>query len=445
MFKFPQGLYTDVRIEDVFEAQTKLKDGSLKENKQRLYKGVFIRIFDGDKWYYSSTTDVDSVNEAIASLAQMTQPKEHIEEHPIVKQLEVNQVEDLKYETNTVRNFSKRMQEKLLLEYGTVLNQQDEIKEYVLIYKARSITKSFYSSKGTSIVFDKQTCGLVARYTVNVDGKRFDDGYDQTGTSITQLQGLQKELEGAVQTSIEYIKQATAVKPGKYTVVFSPKTTGVFAHESFGHKSEADFMLGSEAMKKEWCIGKSVGVSELSIIDRGDIEGAGYIPFDDEGNRCRVNYLIKDGILAGRLHTASTAEALGEQPTGNGRSMNFEFEPIVRMTTTYVDKGPLTKEELFAGVEDGIYVEDFSHGSGMTAFTIAPRRAYRIRYGKVAEPIMVSVVTGNVMETLHLIDGISDEVELFSFSMGGCGKMEQYPLPVGFGGPYIRVQNLNVQ
>ena len=37
------------------------------------------------------------------------------------------------------------------------------------------------------------------------------------------------------------------------------------------------------------------------------------------------------------------------------------------------------------------------------------------------------------------------EIELMAFSTGGCGKMEQFPLPVGFGGPYIRVNNINVQ
>ena len=35
--------------------------------------------------------------------------------------------------------------------------------------------------------------------------------------------------------------------------------------------------------------------------------------------------------------------------------------------------------------------------------------------------------------------------ELLSFVLGGCGKMEQFPLPVGFGGPWVRVQGLNVQ
>ena len=445
MFKFPEKLYTDVRIEDVFEAHTRLQNDSLKENKQRRYQGVLIRIFDGDKWYYSSTTDVENINDEIETLAQMATPNPSINEHPTVKRLEVNQGEIMKYEANSVRRISKAEQEKLLLKYADIMKKYEEIKEYRLRYVAKSTVKSFYSSKGAAIKFDKDTCGLIAGYTLNVNGKRFDDSYDKTTCDFEDLKELTKPIEESIERARDYIQKAVPVKPGKYTVIFAPVATGVFAHESFGHKSEADLMLGSEVMKAEWAIGKKVGVDQLTIVDRGDIEGSGYTPFDDEGNKARVNYLIKDGHLAGRLHTSSTATLLEEDITGNSRAMNFEFEPIVRMTTTYVDKGNLTKEELFAGVEEGIYVEGISHGSGMTAFTIAPRRAYRIHKGQIAEPLTVAVVTGDVMKTLHLIDGISDQVELSSFSGGGCGKMEQFPLPVGFGGPYIRVQNLDVQ
>jgi TldD protein len=81
----------------------------------------------------------------------------------------------------------------------------------------------------------------------------------------------------------------------------------------------------------------------------------------------------------------------------------------------------------------------------MSTFTIAPSLAYYIKNGKIAEPVNISVVTGNVMETLNEIDGLSNETEIMSFILGGCGKMEQFPLPVGFGGPYVRVNNLNVQ
>lgn len=241
-----------------------------------------------------------------------------------------------------------------------------------------------------------------------------------------------------------YCEEAVAVKPGTYICVFSPQTTGVFAHESFGHKSEADFMVGDETMKREWAIGKKVGTEMLNIIDTGLNEGSGYVPFDDEGCRARKNYLVKDGLLAGRLHSGSTAAILGEESTGNARALNFEYEPLVRMTTTYIDAGKQTKEELFAGIEEGVYIDNLNHGSGMTTFTIAPRRAYMIRNGQLAEPVRISVITGNVMKTLHEIDGISNEVEMFSFALGGCGKMEQYPLPVAFGGPYIRVNGIQV-
>ena len=69
----------------------------------------------------------------------------------------------------------------------------------------------------------------------------------------------------------------------------------------------------------------------------------------------------------------------------------------------------------------------------------------RIVDGKLGRPVQISVITGSVFETLGLIDGLTKDVELLSFVTGGCGKMEQMNLPVGFGGPYVRVSSMNVQ
>ena len=235
------------------------------------------------------------------------------------------------------------------------------------------------------------------------------------------------------------------VEPGEYTCVLSPTVAGVFAHESFGHKSESDFMLGSETMRREWELGKQVGWEGLSILDSGVPNGSGYCPYDDEGTRARDTYLVKNGVLTGRLHSAATAAALDEAVTGNARAISFEFEPIVRMTSTWIAGGTDTFESLLRGAEGGLYIPDFFHGSGMSTFTIAPARAYRIRGGKPAEPVLVSVISGNVMQTLHQIDGATAETELRSLFTGGCGKMEQWPLRVAFGGPYLRVRGLKVQ
>jgi TldD protein len=158
-----------------------------------------------------------------------------------------------------------------------------------------------------------------------------------------------------------------------------------------------------------------------------------------------MTHIIKNGILTGRLHNSDSAADLDEWVTGNSRAISFEYEPVVRMTTTYIDKGSKTYDELIAETENGIILMDLMHGSGMSTFTIAPSYAYYIKNGKIDKPVRISVVTGNVFEALSDIDGISDKVDMHSFVGGGCGKMGQWPLPVGFGGPYIRVKNMQVQ
>ncbi len=241
------------------------------------------------------------------------------------------------------------------------------------------------------------------------------------------------------------LKTQSPSKRAVNPVILAPIATGVFAHESFGHKSEADFMLGDETMAKEWTIGKKVGSDILTIRETGVFEGSGYVPYDDEGTKATDTYLIKNGILSGRLHSATTAAALNEELTGNARAINCNYEPIVRMTSTFIEAGTSTVDELIAGIQHGYYVHSIKHGSGMSTFTIAPSIAYEIENGKLGKPVKIAVLTGNVFETLGLIDGVANDRELLSFVTGGCGKMEQYPLNVGLGGPHIRVSKMNIQ
>ena len=140
-----------------------------------------------------------------------------------------------------------------------------------------------------------------------------------------------------------------------------------------------------------------------------------------------------------------TAAALEEGLTGNARAIDCTFEPIVRMTTTYIEGGDQDFDQLIAPIKKGYFIKTIRHGSGMSTFTIAPMLAYEIENGRLGKPTQISVITGSVFETLGLIDGLSDKLTLLSFVTGGCGKMEQQGLPVGFGGPYVRVSAMNVQ
>lgn len=445
MVRFPKDLYADVRVETVFSTKILLDDFLLKQNKTKTDTGALVRVFDGTRWYYGATTDLARLQEMVDGLARMATPAPGIDAHPAVARMEANRGDFRRYADDSVARVSNADKLALMESYVPVLREAEGVLKSRLYYLDRHTEKRFLSSRGADLVFDIQQASLSARYTLQGRDAPFQGGEDVFETVIGRLPGRQEKVRGTLRKDLDYCRNALPVPPGTYTCILSPLVTGVFAHESFGHKSEADFMAGDETMAREWAIGRRVGVPELNILDSGAIEGAGYVPFDDEGTRARETWLIRGGLLSGRLHSAATAAQLGEEPTGNARAVTFEYEPIVRMTTTYVGAGTRSRDSLFADVADGLYIDGLNHGSGMTTFTLAPRRAYRIRNGQVAEPVSVSVITGNVMKTLEEIDGISDEVELFSFALGGCGKMEQHPLPVGFGGPTIRVRGMQVQ
>ena len=444
MYQFPKGLYTDVRVEERFSTLIRYKKSEVQEIKVRKNKGAFIRVFDGSRWYYSSSTDLSNLQKAIDDLATMAKPNDEINENPIVKAFEVNKDSLIQYDQNSVEEVLVEDKQKLLEGLIRVVDN-DTIVHHQSTYVDSRLLKKIYSSKGTDVTFDKQSCGVRIAFDLSHKGEKDSSRYSCAKLFFDDLRGLEEDLVKEIDKSVDFVKRATPVEPGIYTVLLSPESAGVFTHESFGHKSESDFMVGDESMKEEWAIGKQIAKPLLTIIDDGNELGNGFTPYDDEGTKCRKNYIIKDGLLRGRLHSSQTAAILKESVTGNARAMNFEYEPIVRMTTTYIAKGDRPLKDIIGEIENGIYVDTFKHGSGMSTFTIAPNRAYKIENGKITDPVKVSVVTGNVFEALNEVDAISEEFELFSFVGGGCGKMEQFPLPVGFGGPYTRVNKLNVQ
>ena len=244
------------------------------------------------------------------------------------------------------------------------------------------------------------------------------------------------------QRAVDLLK-APKCEGGRHTVILRPDFAGVFIHEAFGHLSEADFLYENDKLRDLMKLGRKVGVKELNVVDDGTLPGmVGTLPADDEGTPPQCTTLIKDGVLAGHLHSLETAGKMKARPTGNARTMNASHTPIVRMTNTYIKPGSLSKEELFAGVQDGIYACGMYGGQTMMEmFTFSASHAYRIRNGQLAELVRDVVMTGNVFETLNSIDGIANDLNMRNRG-GGCGKGGQSPLPVTFGGPHIRIQDV---
>jgi predicted Zn-dependent protease len=436
--------YVDVRIEKTQSTLISYRNYGFESGQESPSLGAFVRVYNHGKWFFAATTELDEIKTTILELIDQSRLFAD-GDNPERPARAIEAFRARIYESEAATRHTLDEKRVFLERFIPVLQEFTEITNPILAYQDKYKVKYFKASDGMTFSYDYNQAGVVARYTLKNNDQVFDDSHREFFQNIDgQFESCATGFRDAIEEGLLFLG-AEAVTPGNYRVLLSPEVAGVFTHESFGHKSEADFMLGDETMKKEWEMGKQVGSELLSIVDDGNSPGTtGYCPIDDEGNLKQKTYLVKQGRLAGRLHSSDTALALEEANTGNARAINFEFEPIVRMTNTYIEKGDKTFDELVAAVGNGVYIKDFQHGMGMSTFTIAPRKSYLIENGKLTRPVRVSVISGNVFETLNLIEALGSDYEIHSSAFGGCGKMEQSPLPVADGGPSVLVSRMNV-
>ena len=444
MYRFPEGLYADIRIEHTEDASYSVQNNEVMSDCEAEVAGAMIRVYDGKLWYTSVTNELDDIQKELDSLAALAEPDPDIENDPMVKLLEVNRDTVMLFEgDNDNRKITREQRKAVVDEYikNCIDDSIPEVKQWYVSYYQMHRVKEFYSSKGAAIKQDFQQCMVYVWYDIVVNDITTSGGRGFQSMDVGDIKGHFDEITERRDRYLDYAKNAVDVEPGDYVCVLSPVVTGMFTHESFGHKSEADFMLNDKTLRDEGVIGKKVGSELVSISDSGSPLHRGYIAYDDEGTRPRETYLIKNGVLTGRLHDAKSASIMGEELTGNSRAQDFGFVPLVRMTNTYMSAGDISPEEIIAGVEDGIYVFGVNYGTGQGTFTMQPNICYRIRNGKLAEPLRVNVVTGSVFQTLFDIDAVGNDFEICDLST--CGKGGQ-AMPVSDGGPTIRVKSLNI-
>lgn len=434
--------YWDVRVEDSFETSITIVDGEVSTCSVSPSLGAFLRVKKNGFWLYESTTEVHQLRNTLEKLAEQKAPKGRATQ----AQYPPKNDSFIKIKYSETKFSSVPLEAKLALvkSYLGVSSGEPLMSSNQLVYKDIYKVKSFLSSTGNTFEFDFNQGGIAFLYTLKDKEKLFDDRFYIYGADFLSLQNKHEKMKKSIKESQVFLN-APIIEPGKYKVLLDPWTAGVFTHESFGHKSEADFMLGDPQALEDWKIGKKIGSSCLSIVDFGGFENtSGYCPIDDDGSLAQKNYLIKNGVLTGRLHTIETASELKERPTGNSRAMSFEYEPLVRMTSTYIEPGTESLESIMNRSEGAILIEGNKHGSGLSTFTIAPIRGYRIGKNGSKDPVRLALISGSVFETLGKIEAVTSDYLLGSSAIGGCGKFEQWPLPVSFGGPYVLVQDMQV-
>ncbi len=239
--------------------------------------------------------------------------------------------------------------------------------------------------------------------------------------------------------------ESVAAPAGEMQVVLGPGWPGVLLHEAVGHGLEGDFnRKGTSAFSGR--IGERVAAPGVTVIDDGAIhQRRGSLTIDDEGTPTRRTVLIEDGILKGYLQDRLNARLMGMEPTGNGRRESFAHAPMPRMTNTFMLGGSDDPNELVSRVKDGIYAKSFGGGQvDITSgkFVFGCTEAYRIRGGKIVEPIKGATLIGDGPTVLTRVKGIGNDLALDE-GVGVCGKGGQ-SVPAGVGQPTLLIDGITV-
>ena len=303
-------------------------------------------------------------------------------------------------------------------------------------------TRELFVNRRKCLFQDLRRTQAVVRVTASEDGAQaalVDGRGRRGGWEAAELpEGLGERL---VADCLKVVG-APRLEAGYYDCVFSPEFSGIFAHEAFGHGTEAD-MFPKKRSRGEEFLGKPVAAPIVNMYDDPDLPGAAAsYHFDHEGQIATRTQILEKGVLVRPITDMHTAHALGLPRTANGRRESFARKAYTRMSNTFFGTGDDDLDEMLADIEYGFYLERPSNGmedpkswgiqlEGHMASEIADGRLT----GRVFSPV---IVTGYVPELLNSITMVGRTREITGLGM--CGKGYKEWVKVTDGGPHLRLK-----
>ena len=429
--------YIEVRVEKVEGTHVRYRGREVEEIGHTAGSGGCIRALAGG-WGFVSFNDLEGLKDKVANAVRNAR----IVADKGIFLAPVEPVVDIVPPLVGKDPLGVSLQDKkaLLDQYIDIIWSVPQITTSTVAYGDSGRKRIFATSEGAYVQQKKIDVSLrlsaMARDGGDVQQSGLSLGSNGDFSFVERLQG---EAEKVARCAVDLLK-APQVRGGEYTVVLDPVLAGVFIHEAFGHLSEADHVYENQRLREIMVLGRRFGGPHINVVDGAAVPGLrGSYKYDDEGVQATKTYLLKDGVLTGRLHSRETAATMGEVPTGNARAISAHFPPIVRMTNTYIEPGAATLEEILSEIEDGLYVRNWYGGmTSMEQFTFSAGEAYAIRSGRVEELMRPVLLSGNLFVTLENLDAIANDLDMNQG--GGCGKGGQSPLAVSNGSPHIRIQ-----
>ena len=226
----------------------------------------------------------------------------------------------------------------------------------------------------------------------------YTDSYDMLEDAVAAAKQAQQKLK------------ARSVKPGKFDLVLDPTHLWLTIHESVGHPTELDRVLGYEAnyagtsfatLDKWKSKNFKYGSDKVTIFaDKVQKTSLGAVGYDDEGVKTQRWDLIKDGVLVNYQAIRDQAHILGlEHSQGCCYADSWSSVQFQRMANVSLQPGQaeLDPATMIRDVENGIYI--FGRGS----YSIDQQR-YNAQFGgQLFYEIRNGKITGQIEDVAYQI------------------------------------------
>ena len=163
-------------------------------------------------------------------------------------------------------------------------------------------------------------------------------------------------------------------------------------------------------------VGEQVFGSNITITDNPQLEESpNRVSFDDEGVAAYPKTIVEGGRLVSYLHNLKTAKILDTVSTGNGfKDTNGAIS--VSPSNLCIAPSDTSFDDMIKGVRDGVFITQMmgQHAGVNTvsgAFNLQAS-GYRIRDGKIAEPVTLIVVSGNIIDLLNNVECLANDFEV---------------------------------
>ena len=463
--------YADARIADDRSRALSTKNGKVSHASDSESRGIGVRVIAEGAWGFAASDDLSraAVEATAARAVEIAKASARVKQRDI--QLAPEKPVTAEWATPCkIDPFTTSVEQNidLLLKIDSELRSVAGITLAEANMNFRREEQWLVSSEGANIHQTKYTTGVgYAAYAFagsEIQKRSFPNSYGgQWQNKGYELIGELKLVENARRVGEEAVAllKAEQCPEGVFNIILDGSQLGLQIHESVGHPIELDRVLGMEAnfagtsfLTLDKLRKLRYGSDLVTIVADARQEhgpGLGTFAFDDEGVPAQCTPIITNGLFTGYLSSRETAHTIGANRSGGTlRAEGWNRLPIIRMTNVSIlpGKKPLTREQLIASTDNGIYMEtnkSWSIDDKRYNFQFGCEAGWEIQNGKRTRMLKNPSYSGITTEFWNSMDAICSRDEWVLWGTPHCGKGQpQQVMGTGHGAAPARFRNVKV-